>query len=56
MLERCTRILEDRNYWNSSINTENTTIPLLSRLQRHLLAKQIYSPDDKYEFGTLKEE
>ena len=32
MLERCTRILEDGNYWNSSINTENTTIPPLSRL------------------------
>ena len=32
MLERCTRILEDGNYWNSSINTENTMIPLLSRL------------------------
>ena len=39
MLERCTRILEDGNYWNSSINTENTMIPLLSRLQIHLLTK-----------------
>ena len=56
MLERCTRILENGNYWNSSINTENTTIPLLSRLQICLLAKQIYSPDDKYEFGTPKKE